>query len=265
MTSPRPLRGTRIAITRPAGTGAVLVRRVRALGGMPLLLPGSSLRAALDAGAARKSLRTALGCDVVIFSSPAAVRFARNLLALRSRAHVLAPGSGTLRAMRRAGLMKVLAPAREDSEGLLALPVLREVRGSSVGIIGAAGGRGLLDRALRARGAAVLHAHVYQRLPARFDRRHASALLRDARKPLYALLSSTEALANILAGLPDDARRALLAGIAVASSTRLASAARQAGFARVLHADSAHAAGMLAAVAVDRSGFREKSGYGRPF
>lgn len=253
MTRPRPLAGTRIAITRPAGAGAALARRVRELGGEPLLLPGSSLRAPLDAKVARDALRTALACNVVIFTSPAAVRFARNLAGLRGRAQVLAPGPGTLRALRRAGCMNVRAPVREDSEGLLALPVLQEVRGRRVGIIGAAGGRGLLDRELAARGARVVHAHVYRRLAARLDRRHADALLRGARRPLCVLLSSTDALANILYGLPPDARRALLAGVAVVSSARLASAARKAGFERILHARSARAATMLETVIRDRA------------
>ncbi|HKT41735.1 MAG TPA: uroporphyrinogen-III synthase, partial [Rhodanobacteraceae bacterium] len=103
MTLPRPLKGTRIAITRPVGTGAAWARRVRALGGTPLLLPGSSLRAASDARAARAALRMALACDVAIFTSPAAVKFALRLDALRSRATPLAPGAGTRAALRRAG------------------------------------------------------------------------------------------------------------------------------------------------------------------
>jgi hypothetical protein len=39
---------------------------------------------------------------------------------------------------------------------------------------------------------------------------------------LYVLLSSAEALTNILAALPGDARRALLAGTPVVSSARRA-------------------------------------------
>lgn len=244
----RPLQGTRIAITRPAGTGAAWANRVRALGGTPLLLPGSSLRAAPDVRAARAALREALACDVVIFTSPAAVKFARLLGALRGAAAVLAPGTATQDALRRAGLRNATTPAREDSEGILALPLLRNVRGKRIGIVGASGGRGLLDRELATRGATVMHAHVYERAPARLDRRHADALKRDIGKPPFVLLSSTEALANIIANLPEDARRALLRGIAVASSARLATAARKAGFARVLRARSAHAGGMLAAV-----------------
>lgn len=249
MTLPRPLKGTRIAITRPVGTGAAWARRVRALGGTPLLLPGSSLRAASDARAARAALRMALACDVAIFTSPAAVKFALRLDALRSRATPLAPGAGTRAALRRAGRHDAISPAREDSEGILALPPVRDVRGKRVGIIGAAGGRGLLDHELAARGAEVVHAHVYGRAPARLDRRHADALCRNARKPLYVLLSSAEALANIVANLPDGAVRALLRGTAVASSTRLATAARKAGFGRVLRARSAHARDMLEAIA----------------
>jgi uroporphyrinogen-III synthase len=213
-----------------------------------LLLPGSSLRAVPDTRAARAALREALACNAVIFTSPAAVKFARRLGALRGPAAILVPGSATQDALRRAGFRNVIAPGREDSEGILALPLLRNVRGKRIGIVGAAGGRGLLDRELAARGATVMHAHVYERAPARLDRRHADALRRDARKPLFVLISSTEALANILAGLPREARRALLRGTAVASSARLAAAARKAGFPRVLRARSAHAGDMLAAV-----------------
>lgn len=252
MAASRPLGGIRVAITRPAGAGAALTRAVRKLGGTPILLPGSSLRAIADTTAARKMLKAALDCDIVIFTSPAAVRFARQLALLRSRAQILAPGAGTLRALRRAGLVNAQAPAREDSEGILALGVLKDVRDRRIGIIGAPGGRGLLAPELGARGAEVMQAHVYRRLPARLDRRHVEALLHgDGRRPLYVLLSSAEALANILNGLPDDARRALLAGTAAVSSVHLASAARRAGFAGVRRAASAHATSLLAAVVAD--------------
>lgn len=259
MASPHPLRGIRIAITRPVGAGGPLARRVLALGGVPLQLPGSRLTAAGDPRAARAALADVLAGDVVIFTSPAAVRFARKLMALRPRGMVLAPGAGTLRALHRADVRRAIAPAREDSEGILALPGLTNVRGCQVGIVGAAGGRGLLDQQFAARGARVSHANVYQRRPARLDRRHAEALQRDPRKPLYALLSSVQALGNILDALPDEACRILLAGTAIASSDRLATAAREAGFARVLRAPSPHANAMLTAVVADLAEAKAKA------
>lgn len=246
-----PLAGTRIAITRPAGTSATLARKVRALGGTPLSLPGSGLHAIDAPDVARTALREALAADVAIFTSPAAVRFGARLCDLRTRARVLAPGRGTAEALHRAGVRAAIHPDREDSEGLLALPELRDVRGRRIALIGAAGGRGLLERELTARGATVVQAHVYRRMPPRLDRRHADALLRDPRAPLFVLLTSTQALGNIVDRLPAAARGALLAGTAVASSERLANAARAAGFARVVQAASVQAAAMLAAVIPD--------------
>lgn len=249
--SGKPLAGARIAITRPVGAGAALRARVRALGATALPLPGSSLRAADDGRAARASLREALGCEVVIFTSPAAVRFAARLLPLRTPAIVIAPGMGTTRVLRRVAGLDALVSGRPDSEGMLSLPEMGDLRGRRVGIIGAPGGRGLLEGTLQKRGARIVHAHVYQRVPARLDRRHVDSLL-STRGPLYVPLSSSEALWNLLSALPGKSKRALLAGTAVASSERLQQAAREAGFARVLRAGSAHDADLIAAILAAR-------------
>ncbi|HEU0277382.1 MAG TPA: uroporphyrinogen-III synthase [Rhodanobacteraceae bacterium] len=247
------LAGIHVAITRPAGTGAPFVRRVRALGGTPILLPGLSLRPPTDMPAARAALRGALAGDIVIFTSPAAVRFAGRLLPLRGAAQALAPGRGTRAALVRAGCAKAIAPSRQDSEGILALPALQAIRGLRVALIGAAGGRGVLVPELARRGAIVIPVHVYRRAPARLGQHHARALLAGAAAPLYTLVSSGEALANVLARLPADARRVLLAGTAVVSSSRLAAAAGAAGFARTLIADSPAADGLLRRLVADRA------------
>jgi uroporphyrinogen-III synthase len=221
--------------------------RVRELGGTAVPLPGSSLRATEDPRTVRVALRRALGGDAVIFTSPAAVRFAARLMPLRTHAVVIAPGAGTAAALRRVAALDARIPERADSEGLLMMPELRRARGKHIGIVGAPGGRGLLETTLRKRGARVTQAHVYRRVPARLDRRHALALL-DHRAPLYVPLSSSEALRNLLATLPAEAGRALLAGTAVASSGRLLQSARAAGFARVLRAESAHDADLIDAI-----------------
>lgn len=242
-----PLAGARVAITRPVGAGAALRARVRALGGIALPLPGSSLRAMADTRSARATLREALASDVLIFTSPAAVRFAMRLLPLRTRARMIVPGAGTARALRRLAQLEAQIPRTADSEGMLAVSGLQHVRGRRVGIIGAPGGRGLLQSELERRGARIVQAHVYRRVPPRLDRRHTRALLR-AGAPLYVPLSSGEALQNLLMALPGDAKRALLAGTAIASSDRLLQAAREAGFERVLRAKSAGDADLVGAI-----------------
>ncbi len=245
--SAKPLRGATVAITRPVGTGAAMARRVRALGGSALSLPGSTLHAIEDPRRARATVREALRCDFVIFTSPAAVRFTTKLLPLRTRTRAIAPGAGTAAALNRAGVKEVSVPERADSEGVLALPELQHARGKRVGIVGAPGGRELLQKELAARGARVVIAHVYRRAPARLDRRHFEPLLRS-RIALYVPLSSVEALRHLLQTLPQTARRKLLAGTAIASSARLQRAAKDAGFARVLRAASAHDADLIAAI-----------------
>jgi uroporphyrinogen-III synthase len=69
---------------------------------------------------------------------------------------------------------------------------------------------------------------------------------------LHVPLSSSDALRNLLAVLPERAKRVLLAGTAVASSERLSKAAHDAGFARVLRARSAGDADLVAAILAAR-------------
>jgi len=243
------LHGRVVVITRPAGTGAGLARRVKALGGRPVLLPGLALRA-IDDAATRAALAHALRAEGVIFTSPAAVRYAAALVPLPADCAAIGVGQGTARALRRAGVASPQAPERQDSEGVLALPALQSLDGRRVALIGAAGGRGLLRETLAARGALLDEVHVYARGAARLDRRHAEALYAlpaDAR----VLLSSAEALQNLARALPPAAWDALRRAVAVVSSERLAEAARAAGFARCVLARSAGAADLLAAAGED--------------
>ncbi len=241
------LDGRSVVITRPVGSATALVRRVRAAGGMPVLLPGMALRGAPDVTAARAALLAAFGDELLVFTSPAAVRFAAQLAPLHTSAGVLAVGQGTARALRRHGVGAPLVPRQQDSEGLLGHPALAAVRGQRVALIGAPGGRGVLHRELTARGAALREVHVYRRVPARLDRRHVDALLRLPASACV-LLSSAEALHNLCQQLPPSALARWLAATAVVSSERLAAAARNAGFARIVPAASALSADLLDAV-----------------
>lgn len=244
------LHGRTVVITRPAGTGSPLARRVRRLGGSPLLLPGLSLRAVEDTAQAAEALRAALGDDVLVFVSPAAVRFAARLAPLQTRAAVLAVGKGTARALQRAGIDAFSPVERQDSEGLLAHPLLVAAKGRRIALIGAPGGRGVLRAELPARGASVREVHVYRRVAPRWQRQQFDALMHlpeDAR----VLLSSAEALDHLCHGLPQKAFATLCGAVAVASSERLAEAARAAGFARVVIAESALSDHLLAAAARD--------------
>lgn len=241
------LRGRVIVITRPAGTAASFARQVRTRGGVPLLLPGLALRPCEHVEHARAQLREALRDDaLVLFTSPAAVRFAAALAPLRTRATVLAVGQGTAAALRRHGLAVQAPTQHQDSEGLLDLPALRDVRDHGVALIGAPGGRGLLQQRLRDGGARLREVWVYQRTAPRLDRRHLVAV-RQLRASARVLLSSAQALANLQDGLPPEAWTRLCHAVAVVSSERLEATARAAGFRHVRRAASAGSADLLAA------------------
>lgn len=245
----QPLAGAGIVITRPAGTASAVAARVRALGGRAILLPGLSLRAAREPAAIRDTLRRTHGADIVIFTSPAAVRFAFRLLpslrvARRSRAFAI--GSGTVRALAARGIPALAPEARNDSEGLLAMRELARVRGLRVAQIGAPGGRDLIAPALRRRGANVETIHVYRRVPPRLTRRHFETL-DAAPEPLITLVSSGEALANLVALVPAPQLAHIREQIIVVSSARLAASARENAFAQVVLARSAAPRDLLAA------------------
>lgn len=199
--------------------------------------------------AAARSLAAALDGDVLVFTSPAAVRFAARLAPLNTRASVLAVGQGTARVLRQHGVQAPLAPAQQqNSEGLLAHPAVADLRGKQVTLIGAPGGRGVLRDELAALAGRFDEIHVYRRVAPRWRRHQLDAVC--ALSPhARVLLSSAEALENLRTGLPADAFTRLREAVAVVSSERLAQAARAAGFARVVPANSALAADLLDAAA----------------
>lgn len=242
------LAGCTVVITRPAGTGSTLARRVRAWGGVPLLLPGVSLRAAPDQDAARAQWQQAQRDDVLIFTSPAAVRYALALSPPMARAGVVAVGRSTARALHRHGIEAQLPATRQDSEGVLALPVLQHAQGLHVALITAPDGRGVLQQQLAARGAVVREVHVYRRTAPRLGRRHLQAV-QDLPARACVLLSSAESLQHIQAQLPQAAWRRLCAADAIASSERIAEQARTGGFSRIHVARSAVADDLLACAA----------------
>ena len=237
---------------RPRGQHAGLRKAAARLGARVLALSPMVIEARSDV-ASRTALRDALTADIVLFTSPNAVRAAAALQRIRvaRRQTVLAVGDGTRRALRRIGV-DAMCPTRMDSEGLLAMPALREVAGRSVGLVTAPGGRNRIGPTLQARGARMVRADVYQRVPMKIADARWQALAQSLRVPQRVLLalSSEEALAAMLRQHPAELAKALRKISVVAASERLASLARDAGFQRIAVASDARPASLLRA-AVD--------------
>jgi uroporphyrinogen-III synthase len=257
----RPVIG--IVLTRPAGRARAFAARLGARGYAVAALPGSSIGSPPDPDGARAALRTARRAEAVVFLSPAAVAAAFALvpsLAFGRRTAVLAPGPGTRAALRRRGVDATCPAARYDSEGLLAMPALERVAGKRVVLVGAPGGRELLARTLRARGATVDEVRVYVRRAARLDRRHVESLAALPAE-MVSVWSSVDAIAHLAAGLPPSAFDRLRRSAAVASSERVAAALGERGFVRVTRAASARPVDLLAVV--DEIAGRHRKATGR--
>jgi uroporphyrinogen-III synthase len=249
-----PLAGWYVISLRPLDQHAGLRRAAERR--MARLFAISTLRlSVLDAGL---TLAPAVAAAQVIATSPAAVRFAHAQYSLpqHPRQRWYALGAGTAAALRRAGIVRVTVPGlAATSEQLLALPELQSVRGRSIGLLTAPGGRDLIAATLAARGAKVLRAEVYRRspLPITAHRRQALAAL-PHRSAL--LVSSGEALTTLWQALDADDRMALCRRPAVASSERLGAQLRSLGFARVVRADNPRPAALLDALAAQVSAGR---------
>lgn len=233
---------------RPVGGHDALRRAVAREGGTLVALSPWKL-VARDDPATRTRLGEALRGERVVFTSPMAVRSAAALATLTQRRgqQWFGVGSGTARALQRAGVRTVASPARMDSEGLLALPGLQALEDAPVGLVTAPGGRGCIEATLLRRGARLQRADVYERV-AVMPSPHSIARLLAARGRTWLALSSAGALAQVLASLPDRARDALVRARACAASERLAALAAEAGFAHVVVARSARPADMVAAM-----------------
>lgn len=232
---------------RPVGDHAAMRRAARGLRVVAL----SPWRIAVrDDADTRRALRGALAAEKIIATSPAAVRAAATLAPLRARRGQAwyAIGTATAAALGRVGVGEACAPERMDSEGLLALPALQDLAGCRIGLLTAPGGRDRLAPALAARGAQVLRADVYARVPTT-PGAAVLARLRAIDGPLVLPVSSGEALQRILATVPDDVAARLRAARVIAASARLAALARDAGCHDVRVATGPRPAQLLAAVA----------------
>jgi len=247
LSSAGPLSGLGILVTRPARQAAGFAQKVAALGGSPVIYPGIVILPPRQ-GDAVKSAHAALAAyDIAIFISPNAVEYGiADPGAWPSRLAAFAPGPGTAEALAAAGIAGVRIPATTfDSEGLLELPELTDVRGKRVLILRGEGGREHLADALRARGAQVDAVACYRRAQPRSDIRGLAEAF-DAGAIDLVTITSSEALDNLWSIANDSIRAAWHARPTFAPHPRIVAHARDLGLYVV--ATAAGDAGLIASL-----------------
>ncbi len=152
--------GRGVVITRPRELAAPFARLLERRGARAIVFPAIEIQP-LPAPA---TLARLADYDVAVFVSPSAVRIALAAQPPWPPRLAAAVGAGTRRQLELAGAQAIIAPAAlADSEALLALPEMQNLRGKRALIVRGEGGRELLAEALAARGALVEHAVCYRR------------------------------------------------------------------------------------------------------
>ncbi len=228
------LQGQTVLVTRPADQAGHLCDLISAAHGKAMLFPTVSIQPSAQAAEARERMHE--HWDILIFISRNAVNFARPMFpggqlpaAPPAGPLIAAVGAATATALRDAGRAPDLVPSqRFDSEGLLELPQLRDVRARRILIIRGEGGRPMLADTLTQRQAEVTYAEVYRRgLP----ERDASDQLPHWRDRLTLLTAtSDEVLNNLWRLVPESAHPWLRSLPLAVYSNRTAARAMELGF-----------------------------------
>ncbi len=227
------LQGQAILLTRPTAQLAPLAGLIRATGGEPVEFATLEIAPAQDPGALREVLSRLSSFDWAVFVSANAV--ACGLAAVMASGGwptgpcLAAVGPSTAAAMAAAGLGPVLVPVEgADTEALLALPALQDLRGRRVVIFRGDGGREALATEMRQRGAVVEYAQCYRRCKPKADPGPLLARWRSA--GLAAVVSaSAESLSNLREMVGAEGQRLLSATALFVPHPRVAERARQWG------------------------------------
>jgi len=162
-----------VLVTRAAHQSAPLCELIRANGGHPIAFPALEISAPKNSEITQSQLARLDQFDIAIFISPNAVSYGLKMLGdktLLNKLKIAAVGKSTARMLKQAGLAVDITPTdRFDSEALLKMQGLRDVKGCRIIIFRGNGGRSLLGDTLRQRGAEVVYVEVYQRCKPNVD------------------------------------------------------------------------------------------------
>lgn len=255
MKSARPnLAAARILVCRPEPKASILCQDLQALGADARALPMIAIEPQAESSQSRALIQDFDQFGHIVVVSPIAAEF---LLARLDTWWPQLPvgqawyglGPGTAQRLQAAGIHCQTAARGHDSEGLLQLPQLQQLKGEKVLLCAGEGGRALLGETFSARGARVEKLILYQRRRPDYQPSQLNAALVQF-DPQVLIALSGETLNNLLA-LGQNTDSKLLRRRLVVPTERVAEQARRAGFQLVMVAprlDSRTLAASLAQV-----------------
>ncbi|MGR9106501.1 MAG: uroporphyrinogen-III synthase [Gammaproteobacteria bacterium] len=243
MNAHKRFEGFNVLVTRPEHQADGLCDLIEAAGGQAIRFPTLEIRAVDPPPDIFSDLGSIGAVDWLVFISANAVYFALkacdNAFFFPATAKVAAIGQATAAALERSGIRVDLHPRdRFDSEALLELPELQSVAGQHFLIVRGRGGRETLAATLRARGAHVVYAEVYERLLPNVTMAPYLETWRSRGIDAVTILSG-ESLVNFVAMLGDAGMTWARGVPLVVPGARVAAQAERAGFEKIILAANA--------------------------
>ena len=245
------LHGVGVLVTRPEQQAMSLCRLLENQGASTLRLPAIDIKALGNRRETAARLGRLEDFDVIIFTSANAVRFGASLLEQRRDLTLAALGPATARALNQSGYRVAVQPESIDSEGLLLHPRLAHPTGRRILIIKGSNGRPFLEQELAQRGAQVMTADVYRRVPAIPSEAALASLLECFLASALQVITATslEIAANLLAIAPPALRAEFERVHWLVPGARVAAGLRELGLsAPLLQAASAEDHDLVAAL-----------------
>lgn len=228
------LNGLRVLNTRPEQQAMPLADAIKKAGGISINLPVINIEPTDTIW--NNSLPDLTQIKCAIFTSPNAVHyfFAEILPSTWPKSvNIIALGQGTAKALTQQGLHAPILPQQADSEHLLMLDALKNIKQKKILLVKGEGGRTLINKSLIAQGAHVSTLEVYRRTQAILDRKHIQTLWHENVVDII-LITSETALAYLFALFGEQARPWLCRKPYLVISERLRESAEAEGIQTVI-------------------------------
>ena len=224
----------RILVTRPQHQAHRLCGLLEAAGHECIRLPTIDILPVADVGSLAAHIDALQQYDLAVFVSINAVKSALKAILDRrawpAQTRIASVGARSAEALSEFGLSVDLLPEHQfNSEALLALAALQDMRGRQVVIFRGNGGREHLRDTLLQRGATVDYVEVYRRACPDVEATQLQHLWQPGYLD-YISISSNEALQNLLAMAGETARPSLLQIPLLVIGERQVLLAKQLGF-----------------------------------
>ncbi|WP_298622385.1 uroporphyrinogen-III synthase [uncultured Legionella sp.] len=230
------LQGLRVLNTRPSESAHILTQSITAAGGVSIECPALEI---IPSEPSWIDLLPDLNrANFAVFISANAVRHCFSQLKMHhliwpKQIKVIAIGQGSAKALHELNIQVNAIPKFPDSEHLLSLSCLHQLKNQTVLLFKGEEGRQLIEEGLRQREANLFILSVYKRVMPKIRHQFMTTLWRDDLVDII-LLTSEQSIRNLFTMFGEEARNWLIKKPVVVISERLVNTAKSFGMTEII-------------------------------